>query len=265
MPRIFVNHLKCKMGAARQWFMDVPLCIPRKLHYPDIIYYFCTYNPSSSSFFLRFCGWLYDSCHWQNFEGFILSSQGFLSWFWGEFQLSWVWIRLWWLWNIPPHHEQLWAVLAFLTGADFVFIEDLSQLLLRPHISHLCKNHWHMDLKEDNILICWKIEAERELGVSRLMHERSGEIAGVRLFLCLEEQDIARYPVSLESPDFEMGFSYILPSFSLPSGVKPCLPAVETQSLVPNKIYFSIAGHLKALMDSMRQKEGAKGQKQKKK
>lgn len=41
------------------------------------------------------------------------------------------------------------------------------------------------------------------------------------------------------------------------------MPAVKTQSLVPKKIYFSIAGYIKTLMGSMRQKE--KGQKKKNK
>ena len=69
----------------------------------------------------------------------------------------------------------------------------------------------------------------------------------------------------LEEPTFRDGRSYLLPiTFSaLPSGVKPCLPAVKTQSLVPKKIYFSIAGYIKDLMDSMRQKERVKGQKKK--
>lgn len=62
-----------------------------------------------------------------------------------------------------------------------------------------------------------------------------------------------------------MDFSYfLLIIFSaLPSGVKPHLPAVKTQSLVPPKIYSSIADYIKALMDSMRQKERVKGQKKK--
>lgn len=116
-------------------------------------------------------------------------------------------------------------------------------------------------------MLCWKTRAEKELGVSRSMPEGSGEISGIGLLLFLEQQDTARDPVCLKTPDSEMGFSHLFPIIfpALPSGVKPCLPAVKAQSLVPKKIYFSIAGHLKALMDSMRQKEGPKGQKQQQK
>lgn len=41
------------------------------------------------------------------------------------------------------------------------------------------------------------------------------------------------------------------------------MPAVKAQSVVSKKIYFSIAGYVKTLMDSMRQKERVKGQKEK--
>lgn len=41
------------------------------------------------------------------------------------------------------------------------------------------------------------------------------------------------------------------------------MPAVKAQSVVSKKIYFSIAGYVKTLMDSMRQKERLKGQKEK--
>lgn len=80
-------------------------------------------------------------------------------------------------------------------------------------------------------------------------------------------QDTARYLARSKTPNSEMDFSYLLPIIfaALPSGVKPCLPAVKTLSLVPKKIYFSIAGHIKALMDSMRQKERVKGKKKKNK